>query len=125
MVTIKNSVFGLPAGALLLAGVMGCASAPPPTDQMAEARLAVRQVQDSPAQDNAPAELRQARQKLEAAQREMDAENYVQARRLAEQAVVDAQFADVKSDEVISTTSLQSLETTVDALENETLELNR
>jgi hypothetical protein len=55
----------------------------------------------------------------------MDAENYVQARRLAEQAVVDAQFADVKSDEVISTTSLQSLETTVDALEDETLELNR
>ena len=105
--------------------VAGCASAPPPTEEMAAAELAVRQVQNSPAQTHAPAELRQARNKFEEAEQAMGSEDYIRARRLAEQAVVDAQLADVKADAAISKASVESIEQTINALESESLELSR
>ena len=122
---ISRRFMEAPAVAVIMLGMASCASAPPPTEEIAAAQLAVRQVQNSPAQTHAPAELRQARNKLEAAEQAMDAEAHVRARRLAEQAVVDAQLADVKTDEAISQASRETIEATINSLESETLELSR
>ena len=121
---ISRRFIEVPAIAFAMLGMASCASAPPPTEEIAAAKLAVRQVQNSPAQTHAPAEVRQARNKLEAAERAMDAEAYVKARRLAEQATVDAQLADVKTDAAISETSRETIEATIKSLESETLELS-
>ena len=122
---MSGRVSGVPVVVVMLVAIAGCTSATPPTEEMAAAKLAVRQVQNSPAQTHAPAEVRQARNKLAAADRAMNQEQYTEARRMAEQAVVDAQLADAKTDAAISLTSLDTIEQTVEALESETLELSR
>lgn len=83
-------------GALLALG--GCASIPPPTEQIAIARTSVSQAQAATATQHAPVELRAAQSKLERAQVAMEREEYVEAKRLAEQAEVDAKLAFSKAE---------------------------
>lgn len=81
----------LAASTLLIAA--GCASTPPPTEQVASAKAAV----DSAAVDGAPAyaptETRLATDKLAAAQKAVAAKDYVLAKLLAEESQLDAQLA--------------------------------
>ena len=106
--------------------VTGCASStPPPREELATAELAVRQVQVSAASQYAPENVRQAQNKLEAAQNAMQQEDYVQARRMAEQALVDAQLADVRVDAARSGEVLAQSQESIEALEREALELSR
>jgi len=83
---------------IVLAGLMvivvgGCATAPPPTEQLASAKAAV----DSAAVDGAPAyaptETRLATDKLAAAQKAAATKDYVLARQLAEESQLDAQLS--------------------------------
>lgn len=77
-------------GVLLMAG---CASAPAPTDQMAVSRAAVSGALSAGGNQFAPVQTRSALEKMEAAERAMASKDYEEARRLAEQAEVDAKLA--------------------------------
>jgi hypothetical protein len=83
-------LFVLPAaGCAVLAG---CASTPPPTEQLSAARTMVSQAQPVATRDGAP-ELSTARMKLARAEDAKQRGDYVTARAYAEQAEVDAKYA--------------------------------
>ena len=79
---------------LLTAGLGACASVPPPESQMGKADLALRKAEQADAAHYAPLEMRVARTKLEAARAAMREEENLEARRLAEQAKLDALLAE-------------------------------
>jgi hypothetical protein len=95
--------------------VAGCSTVSPPKDSVAAADLAVKEANKSKAPQYSPLELRKAMDKLDEAKRAMTKKEYVQARRLAEEALVDAQLAEAKaaSEDARRTASdvRQSLET--------------
>jgi hypothetical protein len=81
---VLSSVFAL--------ALAGCATASRPDAELAAARSAVIQAEPS-AWRYAPAELRLAQGKLARAEQAMALEQWPEARRLAEQAEVDARLA--------------------------------
>ena len=72
-----------------------CANVPAPVHEVAEAERAVQAATDADAESLAPAELDKARRKLAAARSALQAQERLKARQLAEQAVVDAELAQV------------------------------
>ena len=80
---------GVNAALCLLAG---CASVPPPSQQLGAARAMVAQAQPVAARD-APMGLATAQNKLAGAEQAMKREDYANARIYAEQAEVDAKYA--------------------------------
>ena len=86
------------AGAAVLA-VFGaaCASTPNPEGEIDRADLALRKAEAVNAAQDAPLEARLAREKLEKAKLEKTADNYASAKRLAEEAEVDALVAEAKA----------------------------
>ncbi len=87
----------------------GCASTGDmPREQMAVARAAVDRAQ-GPAGADAPVEVSQARGKLERATAAVARKDYDDARRLAEQAEVDANLAEAKSHSVRSDRALREV----------------
>lgn len=116
--TLVRYWFGMPLlGGVLFAG--GCSAAKPPTAALAQADMAVRQASDSKAPQYAPAELRSAREKLITAQQAAVEDEYTRARRLAEQATVDAQLAQAKGSAAEAQHDATELSRTVDALKAE------
>lgn len=86
------------ATSLLL--VASCASTPPPTSQMAVAEAAVQTANNSNTSEHAPRELQVAVSKLASARQALERKDYEQARKLAEQAEIDAQVARVRAEAV-------------------------
>ncbi len=89
---------GLPClavGAALLAAA--CASAPPPTDQLAVSTAAVASAVSAGSGQFAAADLKMARDKLDRANLAMTANDHVLARSLAEEAQVDARLAEARA----------------------------
>lgn len=82
---------GLTAGVAVI--LAGCASTPAPVEQMAVSRAAVAAASNSGANEFAPLPLKSAMDKMKGAEKAMMEKNYVLARKLAEQAQVDAQLA--------------------------------
>jgi uncharacterized protein DUF4398 len=80
------------AVALTLLSVAACAAAPRPDAELAAARTALLQARPL-AQEHAPAELAAAEAKLTAAEQALAHDETTRARRLAEQAEVDAKLA--------------------------------
>jgi hypothetical protein len=76
----------------------GCSTARPPTAILRNAELEVRAADEAKADEAAPADLKNARDKLARAKQAMAAERYDDARRLAESAQVDAELAGAKAD---------------------------
>lgn len=77
-------------------GMAGCAGKPPLAN-LAQAELAVQEADTKTASQYAPLELKTAREQLAEAKRAMDDEEYDAARRLADQALVNAQLAEAKA----------------------------
>jgi hypothetical protein len=75
----------------------GCASMPPPTEQLAVSKAALSNASSAGGQQFAPVPLSLAIEKMDAAAKAMAVEDYELAKRLAEQAQVDAQLATVTS----------------------------
>ena len=71
----------------------GCASIPAPTEQIAVSKEAVESANSAGGNEFAPLQLKSVMDKMDAAERAMTVENYALAKRLAEQAQVDAQLA--------------------------------
>ena len=89
--------------------VSGCASTGDmPREQMAVARAAVDRAA-GPAGADAPLEVSESRNKLERATAAVARKDYDEARRLAEQAEVDANLAEAKSHSVRSNRALQEV----------------
>jgi hypothetical protein len=75
----------------------GCALHPAPTQELASSEQAIASARAAGAARLAPAELRFASEKLALGRRWMAARDYGPARWLAEQALVDAELAAMKS----------------------------
>lgn len=84
-------MIGVTAGAAII--MAGCASTPAPTEQMAVSRVEVSNASSAGGNEYAPLQLKSAMEKMAGAERAMAEKNYDLARRLAEQAQVDAQLA--------------------------------
>lgn len=82
---------GITLGATVF--MMGCASVPAPTGQMAVSKVAVSDASKAGGNEFAPLQLKSAMEKMDGAERAMAAKDYELARQLAEQAQVDAQLA--------------------------------
>lgn len=84
----------LAASAALVLAITACASAPlPPSRELQAAQTAIDSAEQARVADYASPELGQARDKLSAAKAAVQQEDMDSARRLAEQAQVDAQLA--------------------------------
>ena len=82
------------AGVLALAG---CASAPPPTEELAAAQLSVARAGDADADQYAPADIDQARMALRQAQAAMASDRSDEARTLALSASALADLAHARA----------------------------
>jgi hypothetical protein len=88
----------IPLACALGIAVAGCASVPPPTNQVAVAREAVARAEGTPeVVALAPVEVERARSKAAAAVNAMSARDYDNARRLADEAEADAHAAEARS----------------------------
>jgi hypothetical protein len=105
------------AGPLLAA----CASVPPPVDQLAVSRAALDQARAGGAVQAAPADYNRALERLQAAEAANRDERYREARRLAEQAEVDARAALAKANAARSQQALAEIEQSLRALREEAL----
>lgn len=84
-------------------GMAACASdVPPPTAQLGAASQAVQEAERANALQYAPVALQSARDKLAAADKAMRADERTRARRLAEEARVDAELATVTSQRAVT-----------------------
>jgi len=77
--------------------IAGCASVPPPTEQMAVSKSAIANAVSAGGSEYASVEMRMAQDKMERANRAMDKEDYENARWLAEEAQADARLAEKKA----------------------------
>jgi len=86
-------------GVLLACGILGMAgcAGKPPLANLSQAELAVQEADTKTASQYAPLELKTAREQLAEAKRAMDEEEYDEARRRADQALVNAQLAETKA----------------------------
>lgn len=91
----------IPVAALALAaaGALGCASVPEPKAELSAADLALRRAEQADAGHGAPLEARTARDQYEAARQAVDRGDNLTARRLAENAAVEAQLAEARARE--------------------------
>lgn len=114
---IRHSV--LIAGVVLLGG---CAGTPAPETELTAADLSVRQAEAADAQELAPVPLQQAREKLARARQAVEDEQMVAARRFAEQAAADAQFAEAQARAEMARTSLREVQQGVEQLRERALD---
>lgn len=75
----------------------GCASMQPPTEQIAVSKAAISSAINERGNEFAPLELKTAMEKMDGAEIAMAKNNYPLARRLAEQAQLDANLAEAKA----------------------------
>ncbi len=105
------------AGLILLAG---CApKIPPPKEEVALSRAAVEQAERGDAYSYAPVELTKAQEKLNRALAAMEERDYLQARRLAEQAKIDADLAYLKARSAKAQEATRQLQETIETLRRE------
>lgn len=107
--------------AVLAAGTLAaCSSTPPPTAEMAVGRTTLQRISAAPnVAADAPIELQRARDKWVQAEKAMTDKDYVQARRLATEAAVDARLAESKAGAATSAASLQQVQESIRALDEE------
>jgi len=83
---------------MLAISMAGCASGGgEPVESITSAELVIKVAKDNNATINAPLELKLAEEKLSAARIAVQKEEFLQAKRLAEEALVDAKLAETKS----------------------------
>ena len=109
-----------PRSLLAAAGALGCASVPEPKAEISAADLALRRAEQADAGHGAPLELRMARDQYEAAQQAVSAGDNLEARRLAENATVEAQLAEAKAREARAKAVASDAQQNLDALKDET-----
>lgn len=122
MLRFTTAARALMLGSALLLVLGGCASTPVPTSQMAVAEASVQNANSSNTSEHAPGELQIAIAKLASARDAMSRKDYVEARRLAEQAELDARVAQVRAQSVSARKAAQESQEAARVLREE---LNR
>jgi hypothetical protein len=102
-----------------LFGAGACATARLPTEELSRAEIAVRKADEIGAVQYAPLELHVAREKLEQAGEATNRKEYDQARRLADEALVDAELAETIARAEKARRHAEEVRKTVDALRGE------
>lgn len=92
---------------------------PPPTLELKDSRAALRQAEQVGAREYAPLELRTAEKKLEEAQLASSKGDHERAARLAEQAVVDAELAQITALSAKAQAAVNALNDSIRALREE------
>jgi len=96
-----------------------CANEAPPTTQVTLADSTIRDAETAGAVQYSPVELNTAREKLEAARRNMQDDNNEQARRLAEEAEVDARLAELRARTKTTRDAVAAIQSSIDTLRRE------
>lgn len=104
---------------LLVALLAACRTPEGPALAVSEAENAVERVMVGEATEHAPLELRLAREKLDEAREALAAEQYDDARRLAEKAIVDARLAEVKAEAATARATADDLQQGVETIRSE------
>jgi hypothetical protein len=99
--------------------LLACASTPAPTEQIAVTTAAVARATSSGGPELAPAEMQTARGKLDRAKLAMVAEDYDQAKSLAQEAQVDAQLAEAKARSIKARKAASELQAGIQVLREE------
>ena len=92
-----SAMIATSAASVLVLALGGCASTPMPTEQLAVAEAAVQRANTTSTQESAPAELATAVGKLARARSAVTAGDAMLARRMADEATVDAQLAEQRA----------------------------
>jgi predicted lipid-binding transport protein (Tim44 family) len=95
---------------------LGCAAPRSSTRAVSQAELAVNDATVNEADAYAPVDVRLAREKLDRAQAAYDGGDYDRARRLAEEALVDAQLAEARAENESASADARALESDVEVL---------
>ena len=121
MTRSPSPIAALPALTLLgaLLGVAGCASAPKPTADLAQAHSLVDQAEQSGAAQFASADLASARSKLSEAD-QSERKQPEQSTRLAQEATVDARVALARTNALKAEQSLHDVDAGLQTLQSET-----
>jgi|WetSurMetagenome_2_1015567.scaffolds.fasta_scaffold1010822_1 hypothetical protein len=105
---------------LAAVGAAGCATKEvAPVESMTSAELVIKEAKDNNATVNAPLELRFAEDKLAAAKAAVSREEFVRAKRLADEALMDAKLAEAKSLSVKAKKQAQEMRDTIETLRHE------
>lgn len=116
---LRRAAFLVIAGSALV--LAGCASkGVAPVAQLATARASITQAESAGAMQLAPVEILAARDKLGRAEAAVREERFADARRLAEQAEVDAELAERKTRAAKSAAAVEELARGNSVLEKET-----
>jgi hypothetical protein len=100
-------------------GLAACAGDPAPEAEMARADLAVSQAEDANAATHAPGPYALAQDKLARAHEAVADGDNLEARRLAEQAAVDAQLAETQARSVVARQNAENLRANIDTFREE------
>ena len=106
-------------GAVIMLGVAACASDPAPEAELAAAEVAVDEAEQANAPAQAPGPYQLARDKLERARDAMEDGENVEARRLAEQALADAQLAAAQARSEVARQNATELRESIETLQDE------
>ncbi|MGH6900067.1 MAG: DUF4398 domain-containing protein [Geminicoccaceae bacterium] len=106
-------------GAGIILGVAACASDPAPQAEMAAAEQAVQDAEEVNAAARAPGPYALARDKLERAREAMEEDENEQARRLAGEALVDAELAEAQARSEVAQDNAAELRASIETLRNE------
>jgi len=107
------------AGATCLVALVGCASVPIPTEQVARATTLVQRAEETRDIESAALSLRKAQDELAEAKNAMRKEAYVEARRKAERAEVDAEVALSEAERARAHRAAEERAQTINAMEQE------
>ena len=111
--------------AALACSAAGCATPNAPTDQMAVTRRAVADAVSAGAPEYAPVALKDAQDKLDAANVAMGSRDYDAARSLAEEAEADANLAAARARSVKAQRAAAEVQESIRALQDELVRANR
>ncbi len=102
----------------LLAAVSGCAGNPP-VSTVSGADMAINQAMSAKASEYAPIDLQRALDKAARAKQALSDKNYDRARRLAEQAQVDAQAAEARAKSAEAKRTAEEAQKTIETLRHQ------
>ncbi|MEX2123743.1 MAG: DUF4398 domain-containing protein [Woeseia sp.] len=115
---IRGSPFYVAAAGFL--ALAACASTPqPPTQALQAAESAIADAEQARVADYASTELREAREKLAAAQTAVLSEQMVEARYLADESRVHADLASAQAEELKAKAINDEMQTSIDTLKEE------
>lgn len=114
-----NLLTAVAVAGMLVAG--GCASVPPPNQELSLARAAIDGAAEADAQRYASRELTSARRNLTRAERAVQREENIVAARLAEQARADAELAEALARAAQAERTARTIEQSIETLRQEAL----